>query len=184
MYWCSNYQRFIKAGILLLGLACVTAACRPDVKETKGQFAYFDIKGFFTADAARLNRLHPAITKTVAHNGISQTRKIVITDWLREFDLFINSDINKPAWSQSYTVQKSEDMLIYKAMLPDLKTRSVVVKLSGSKVQWIMINNYTKNILYENAEKLTYFPDSLCRIQKLQHVRLLGKNEYDIKEVF
>lgn len=172
------------SGMLLACLACTTDACRPDVKETKGQLAYFDIKGFFTADAAKLNHTHAAITKTIMHNGIAQTRKIVITDWLREFDLFLNSDINKPAWNQSYSIQKDKDMLIYKAIVPDLKTRSVVVKLAGNKVQWIMINNYTKNMLYENAEKLTYFPDSLCRIQKLQRVRFLGKNEYDIKEVF
>lgn len=183
MYWCSSNKWFVKAGILLY-LACTTVACRPNVRATKGQLAYFDIKGFFTADAANLNGKHPAVTKTVAHNGIAQTRKMIITDWLREFDLFISSDINKPAWSQSYAIQKTPDMLIYKATLPELKTRSVVIKLSGNKVQWIMINNYTKNMLYDNAEKLTYFPDSLCRIQKLQHVRLLGKNEYDIKEVF
>lgn len=181
MYW---YKGGIKR-LLIVGLlfACI-ASCRPDVKEGKDSQTYFDIKGFFESDAARLSRQHLPVAKTVVHNGVAQTQKVIIANWQREFELFISSDINKPAWSSSYTVQKANGMLVYKAKFPDLKTRSVVIKLVNNKLKWIMIINYTKNMLYENAEKLTYFPDSLYHIQKSQQVRLLGKNLYDIKEVF
>lgn len=162
----------------------VCSSCRPQVKEAKGNLAYFDIKGFFTADALRLNQKHIAVTKTVMHNGELQTKKINITNWLNEFDLFINSDINKPAWSDSYTIQNANGLMVYKAKTPDLKTRSVVIKKTGDKITWIIIYNHTTNMLYENVEKLTYFPDSVYQISKSQKVRFLGKNLYSIKGIF
>ena len=47
-----------------------------------------------------------------------------------------------------------------------------------------MIVNHTKNMLYENTEKLSYFPDSLYLIQKKQRVRLLGTDTYRISGLF
>lgn len=162
----------------------VCPACRPEVKETKGSLVYFDIKGFFGADAARLNQKHTAVTKTVMHNGDTQTKRINNINWVNEFELFTNSDINKPAWSDSYTVQNANGLLVYKAKTPDLKTRSIIIKKDGQKVKWIIIFNHNTNMLYDNVEKLSYFPDSVYQISKSQKVRFLGKNRYGIKGVF
>lgn len=170
--------------MLFSGIAILCASCRPGVKEARGTLAYFDIKGFFTANALRLNQKHITVTKTVIHNGDTQTKKIAITNWVNEFGLFINSDINKPAWSDSYSIQNANGLVVYKAKTPDLKTRSVVIKKDGNTVKWIIIYNHSTNMLYENVEKLTYFPDSVYQISKSQQVRFLGKNLYSIKGIF
>lgn len=162
----------------------VCVACRPDVQRAKGRLVYFDIKGFFTADAARLNQKHVTVTKTVIHNGDAQTKKINNVNWVNEFNLFINADINNPAWSNSYTIQHAKGLIVYKAKTPDLKTRSIIIKKEGDKVKWLIIYNHATNMLYENVEKLTYFPDSVYQISKSQKVRFLGKNLYSIKGVF
>lgn len=168
-----------------MAFAAALPACRPTVKENAGQLKYFDIKGFFKADSARLTREHKLITKTVAYNGNPETKKVYIDNWGREFELFTSSDINKPAWRDSYTIQSSNNGIItYKANSPDLKTSEIMVKKDGDKVKWILIFNYTKNMLYENSEKLTYYPDSAYIIVKAQTVRLLGKNLYVIKGKF
>ena len=185
MYWYNQWgKQFLQAGMMLLCTGMLCVSCRPEIKEAKGSFAYFDIKGFFTADAVRLNREHITVTKTVMHNGETQTKKVNNINWLNEFSLFINSDINKPAWSSSYTIQNTNGLLVYKAKTPDLKTRLVVIKKDGDKIRSIVIDNHTTNMLYENTEQLTYFPDSVYHISKWQKVRFLGKNTYDIKGVF
>jgi len=65
-----------------------------------------------------------------------------------------------------------------------LVTREILIKQVSGKVQYMLIYNYTKNLLYTNSEELTYFPDSLYQINKIQTVRLLGTNKYQIKGFF
>ncbi|MCR8558195.1 hypothetical protein KXD93_11100 [Mucilaginibacter sp. BJC16-A38] len=179
MYWCKlrlfTTIAFI-GGVMLGGIAC-----RPDVKDTGNK--YFDIKGYFTADTLRLKKLNKLVTKTVTHNGVTETKKVKIANWGQELDMFIGADINKPAWKNSYTVFNSDNVLLYKAKDEDLKVREVMIKLDKQKVKWMLIFTRTQNILYKTTERLSYFPDSLYLIQKDQHIKLMGNNHYIIQGV-
>jgi hypothetical protein len=180
MYWYKRFTFFITGFILLLGIA----ACKRDNAASAGTAKFFDIKGFFRADSLRLAKLNPLVDKTVTHNKIAETQKVHITNWGNELSLFTESDINKPAWKGSYGVTTENDLLIYRAKDPLLKTQEIIIKKDGDRVKWILIFNHTKNILYETAEKLSYFPDSLYLIQKSQKVKLLGKDTYRISGTF
>jgi hypothetical protein len=178
MYWCKNiYHTLFAAGI---GIALLLPACKPAIKEDGVKIKYFDLKAYFKADSARLSKLNKPILKTVNHNGVIESKEVKIDDWSRELSLFIESDINKPAWRDSYSVQTTPTIVIYTATDDDLKTREIIVNKTGDKVKYIVIYNYTKNILYYTKEKLTYMPDSIYKIEKTQHVRLLGLNKYVI----
>jgi hypothetical protein len=48
-------------------------------------------------------------------------------------------------------------------------------------VVYLMVFNVINNSLFQTREKLTYYPDSLYRIQRKQHVRFLGTNDYLIE---
>jgi hypothetical protein len=180
MYWYKRHSLLIPAFIVLLGIA----SCKRDSNAAADTGEFFDIKGFFEADSARLTKANPLITKTVTHNKVPETQKVHISNWGTELSLFIQSDINKPAWQNSYDVSTTGDILIYTAKDPALKTQKVVVKKENDQLKWIMIINHTKNILYENTEKLSYFPDSLYLIQKKQSVRVLGTDTYRISGLF
>jgi len=179
MYW---YKRFLLIGSILSLISL--QSCRQDGGETTRDMKYFDLKGFFRTDSIRLAKANPLINKTVIHNKTSETKKVHIADWGTELSLFTGSDINKPAWKASYSVQSSDDFLIYKAKEPELKTRDIIIKRNGNTIKWILIFNHTKNVLYETEEKLSYFPDSLYIIQKSQRVRLLGTDYYKISGAF
>jgi len=183
MYW---YKKTIYRAAITgcIALIMLLQACKPDIKETGSAVKYFDLKGYFYADSARLTRLNKPVFKTVIHNGVAESKKVHIANWGNEFSLFIGSDINKPAWKDSYWVQQTGNMLIYKAKYPELQTTRIIINKADNKVKWILIFNHTKNILYETKEKLSYFPDSMYRIEKLQHVRLMGSNRYDVKGLF
>lgn len=178
MYWYSKKYFLV---FTCLAMSLTQYSCQRDNHAVKNTKRYFDLKAYFAADSARLSKSNPWVTKTVTHNGVSQTKKIHIPNWGNEFSLFIGSDINKPAWAASYTVQYSDDFIIYQAKDPDLKTQHIVIKRNGNKVQWIFIYNHTKNVLYEAIENLAYFPDSLYRISRMERVRLLGTQKYFIK---
>ena len=166
-------------GIVLI--AC-WSECKPDVKESGASLKYFDINGYFAKDIARLNKLNKPVLKTVTHNAVSESKTVHISDWELELSLFKEADINRPAWKDSYTMLDEDGLIVYRAKYPELKMRQMLIKQDKGKVKWILIYNKTpKNILYQTAEKLSYFPDSLYIIDKMQKVRLLGSNFYEIK---
>jgi hypothetical protein len=180
MYWYSPSKKrsvlLFTGFILLLGIA----ACKRDGNAAADTMKFFDIKGFFRTDSLRLAKLNPLVNKTVVHNQVAETKKVHIPNWGTELSLFTESDINKPAWRASYVVQTDGNLTVYRAKDPSLKTRVVAVKKEGGKVKWLMIFNYSKNLLYETVEQLSYFPDSLYLIQKSQRIRILGKDTYRI----
>ena len=180
MYWYKRYLAFL-TGIVLL----ITAGCKPDTS-SPGRANYFDLKGYFQEEAARMAKRDPAIVKTSIHNGNSETQHLHIGDWLSEFSLFIASDINKAAWKSSYKADTSGSFISYTARDPDLRTHDILIKKEGIKIKWILIHNYTKRSVFgknlsETIEKLSYFPDSLYQVQRKQYTRMLGTNIYNIK---
>jgi len=161
-------------------LAVSLVSCRPDLKDDGSSQKYFDIKGYFNADAARLSKLNPTVTKMVDHNKITETKTVKIDNWLQEFDLFIASDINKPAWKNSYSVTSDDSVTIYRSKDKTLKTYEIMIKRDKQQIKWILIYNYTKNMLYQDSEQLTYYPDSVYKIDKVQQVKVIGRNIYRI----
>ena len=159
------------------------SSCKPDNVQDGSKPMYFDIAGYFKAETAKLHKLNQLTLKTVVHNGVKETKKVHIDDWGLELSLFIRSDINKPAWRDSYSVQTGKgDSVVYLAKTPELRTREVVItRNKGNNIKCIMIYNVSKNILYQTNEVLGYIPDSLYTIKKTQHVRFLGTNNYFIK---
>src|SRR5687768_7668639 len=103
MYWCKNiYHTLFAAGI---ALTLLLPACKPAIKEDAAAAKYFDLKAYFKADSGRLSKLNKPILKTVTHNGVTERKEVKIDDWARELSLFSQSDINKPAWRDSYTIK-------------------------------------------------------------------------------
>jgi hypothetical protein len=181
MYW----YKPLNISRLALGILAASCffACKPDIKETGATLKYFDIEGYFTGDTARLNRQHKPVLKTITYNGQTEQKTVHINNWGLELDSFIGSDINRPAWKNSYDIIADSSFLIYKAKYPDLKMRKMVIRKENGKVKWILIFNKTKNIIYQTTQKLTYFPDSLYMIEQDQRVRLMGINHYKVQGV-
>jgi hypothetical protein len=181
MYWFK--LKSIATVAFLCIIPAVLTSCRSDVKESGDGVKYFDIKGYFIAETARLKTMNKPVSKTITHNGVTETKKVNIENWEQELDSFTGGDINKPAWKNSYYTSIGDGVTLYKAKEPDLKVREIIIKKDEDKVKWIVIYTKTQNILYKNIEKLSYYPDSLYQIEKSQHVRLMGNNNYKITGV-
>lgn len=183
MYW---YKSLLKYSLLtgVIWLLCLSYACKPQIKETGAQLKYFDIKEYFKDEALRLTKTGHVINKSVTHNGATESKKIKIANWARELNLFTESDINKPAWSSSYTIDSTATNITYKAKYPELKTRYITICRENGEVSAIEIENDTHNILYSTTEKLTYLPNIFYQIEKTQKIKIMGGNSYRIKGEF
>jgi hypothetical protein len=145
---------------------------------------YFDIKSYFINEASSLSVGKSLVLKEVNRNGEKEVKNILIQDWEKEFDLFIQSDINKPSWTSSYKVENLGDTTIYNALTPNLRTRVIQIIKTNNEINSILIKNESLNKLYKSYEYLTYYPDSTYIIEKVQQVRFLGENNYKIIGTF
>ncbi len=150
-------------------------------EEMKTETDFFDIKGFFESEVKRLTNKKSTVNKSVRQNEQSEVKKNLSVDWENELALFIASDINKPAWKDSYKISGDSVHLNYLAIDTNLRTRSVEIKKDPKgQAVFFKIKNITRSKLYESSEELTYIPDSIYKITKDQSVRFLGKNTYQI----
>lgn len=184
MYWCKRYLTVI-AALLLLSII----SCKRDSKAGTDTMKFFDLKGYFSSEAARLSKLNPEINKTAVYNKQSETKKVHITNWANELSMFSESDINKPAWRANYSIQSSDTLVRYKAKDTTLRTQLIAIKKKGGKIIWIFIYNHIHNKLfnmhlYETKENLIYSPDSYYRIIKRQSARVLGITTFDVTGKF
>lgn len=184
MYWYNPIKKYTIYTSVLLLLGSSYACNKPEIKETGAELKYFDLKGYFEKEAARLTTLNPKVDKSVAHNAETESKEVQITSWKKELNLFTESDINKPAWKLSYDVQTNADSTVYQAKYPELKTRRIVITQKAGQVSTIAIVNNTHNILYNTTEKLVYAPKAYYLIEKLQKVKIMGANNYTIKGKF
>lgn len=169
---------------ILICCIALFAGCRQSSTEPSGTNRYFNLKGFFESESSRMAKLQPSISKTVVKDGRKETRKLTIRNWMNELNLFIESDINKPAWRTGYKITNTTGSVIYTATDPALRTRKIQIKRDEEGLlRHIHIVNLTRNMLYESYEELSYIPDSAYLINKTQHIKMLGSNRYQVSGV-
>ena len=188
MYWCK--QGVAKKSNITSGagiayavfLAAVSCTAPNDVQEVVDSVKpYFSLEDYFKQEASRLQQHSPTIAKTVSKDGETESHDIQIADWEIELALFIDSDINKADWQDSYSIDSTETALVYTSLDPKLRTEQIMVERYGNgMVKHIGITNQIKNMLYQTTDQLDYYPDSLYRITKQQRVRVIGESNYVI----
>lgn len=142
---------------------------------------YFSLEQYFAEQVRELQQSRPEILKSVEANGKTETRSVKISSWEKELAPFTESDINKAAWTNSYSVDSGEHKIVYESIEPGLRTRQIVLTKAGSgEITGIFIHNKISNLLYTSDEQLHFYPDSLYEIVREQDVRVVGYNRYRI----
>lgn len=142
---------------------------------------FFDMQGYFRSEATRLKSAGARLEKTAEAAGRTERRPVQEPDWEEELALFIGSDINKPSWRDSYTVDSGATYLLYKAKDPGLRIRSIRINRDErSAITGILIRREVGNYLYSSSETLRYYPDSLYEISRRQEVKLLGASDFRV----
>ena len=177
-------DRLFHISLVFYGLLASTSCSTPNTSPVSGPATnrYFSLIDFFGGEVDRLTKMAPTVNKTVVRNGASEEQRVKIDDWENELALFMDSDINKPAWRESYRIDSTEYTLTYTSVDPELRTQKITIQKNESGlVTHIAIQNHTDNMLYQTAEKLDYYTDSLYQIDKQQQVRVIGDNHYVVK---
>jgi hypothetical protein len=154
-------------------------SCRYD-DQKKERPAYFDIATYFNKEALRLSKNNLAVNKTVWVDGKKEQKNIIIKNWEKEFEIFIDADINKASWKGFFSVNGNADEEVYVSNDKKIPVKKVIVKKNGERITAIQIFIHNTNDLYNSQDSLSYFPDSLYHIKKTQKIKLLSERKYEV----
>ncbi|RRN77200.1 hypothetical protein EIM50_20815 [Pseudoxanthomonas sp. SGD-10] len=169
-----------KTALLIIPIIVLITSCVSSEQTDTQDVFYYNFKHFFSQEVEKLTKENPTIEKTIIHNNQQESKSLKIDNWDQELALFIESDINKASWKNSYTKDSTSQRVIYTAKEESLRIRKSEVHFADGKPVKFSFVNQTSNYLYTSEEHLEYYPDSLYFIHKKQKVVLLGDNDYKI----
>jgi hypothetical protein len=158
--------------------------CGPSAPKGAKPEPYFDLKGYIEKEVIRLNQLNPTVDKTVTVNKQNERKQIKVANWTDELTVFLDADINKSAWQGLFKVSKNDKLETYRSNDDKVYVKSLEVERKNKQVTGIIILLNTKNYLYQSADTLRYYPDSLYEIRKQQHIKLLNPKQYRVSGRF
>jgi Zn/Cd-binding protein ZinT len=169
--------------LLLLTTSCGSTTVPP----IKNQDSFFDLKAFFLSETSRLD-LFDSIEKTVSINGKKETKKMGNNGISKNLSIFSDSDINRLAWKEKYTVDSITNnlgelrSLQYKAIDKNMKTQLLSVSFEDQNVDSIFILTQVIGFATNNKKEMTYIPKKGYRILSNQKT-LLGATQEIFVEV-
>jgi len=96
--------------LLFLGFT----GCETPAEKSSEKKVYYDLNGLIEKQITFLQEKTPVVRKEMRVSGKSESRSTKEVDWKKELELFIQADINKPAYSKSYLIEKPDSLtLIY-----------------------------------------------------------------------
>jgi len=145
----------MKKVVGLLIFCTLLSACNPEIKEGKTK-RYFDLKGLIEIQIKTLSTQKPFVQKTILMSGKSESQLVKTIDWAKELELFIQTDLNKPAFIQSYRVDSSSISVKYilknTEKLPVKYLTISRVGENGISIEAFVSN---ENYLYQTERHLT-----------------------------
>lgn len=153
---------------------------------------YFSLPKFLNQQIQQLDSQKPQVKKTVINDAKIETQNLSIADWRKELKMFIEADINKSIFKDSYQVQavKSGEKFQknYQALKSHLKTKNLrVVYNQAQKIQRIEVDYAESNFLFGSDKKLILECNPQTETIQSYHIKghqsnLFGyKSHYEVK---
>ena len=150
---------------------------------------FFDLKTFFKEELVKLQTIKK-VTKKINLNGKIEEKTFETLNYEEELSIFINSDINKNAWFDKYTIdstfniQKELVSISYSAKDEDLKTKKIDINFSNKQPTEIIITNISSNPIANADQLLHYTANKGYRIDNVQHQILSEQKKMSIEVFF
>jgi hypothetical protein len=158
----------------LLIYSFIVASCAP--KQELKINNYFDIKGFFTNQIGALEKEKPKFAKQILINKEKETKDLTNIDWKKELDPYLQTDINKVAYAQSYETIENDSMVNYTLKPSEtLPVKFISIKKSPKTKQIISITieSSDENLLYYWKKSLL----STFENGRLKNYRVSGRQK-------
>jgi hypothetical protein len=160
-----------KTGFYLVLLSLLS--CTTQQETTKPLFSYFSLSGYAKAEQTRTNT-QLVIKKVVNLNGKIEEKPCSTADFTKALALIAESDINKPAWSDAFSIDSvaianGQHQLRYTATKEQIPVKEIFIdRQADGIVTKIHILKKLDSFLAVTEMVLDYWPDSLLRLNHRQ----------------
>ncbi len=124
----------------------------PPPIEGKVENTYFSLKDFFQSEIEKLESQQIVLHKYANLNDEQEKKALHEINWAIEFSPFLQSDINKPAWQDSYQIDSIANTIgmleiKYTALKPELRTQEISLAFQKGQTSPILIKiaNQSRN---------------------------------------
>ena len=143
----------------LLMLCLLAFSCDNAAPQTATKPVYFDVADYVKSQIQALSTQKPTVAKNAFINRQTNKQTTNAIDWAKELDLFVQADINKPAFRNSYTVVRPDSLTYNYSLKPGeekLTVRTLTVKVDPKTRRPVLIEAVLKseNLLYESERRL------------------------------
>lgn len=164
----------------------ILSSCQTPAETSTEPNAYYDVKGFVQSQIHLLSQQKPTIEKTMVVGQDEEKRTTKAVDWKKELELFLQSDINKPAFRQSYATERPDSLTYtYKIQTgEDLPVRflKVVLDKNSGKPALIEAKISSKNKLYESEKNLAMRCEEKAGVWRVASYQIRGFQELVISD--
>ena len=159
--------------ILLISLFLVSCNQEQQIINKK----YFDLKGFSESIIKELEIKKPEVTKVWQIGNQKETKSTHDVDWKKELSLFVDADLNKRAFVNSYSIHETSKGVNYKLKPGEsLLVKSMAIEnLEEKNSKIISIETSTSNYLFKTNSKI---------IMKTKNEKLHEYSVYSIQKLF
>ncbi|WP_373520542.1 hypothetical protein [Aquiflexum sp.] len=175
----------MKYYLLLISIGFFISGCSvSDNNPNDLEPIYFPLKDYFEVQALQLDG--KGVLKEITVNGEKEKiQKSLDTEgWLKEFEFFIQADINRSSLAGSYETKRSEKALIHELKRGEKgKIQRIVVNYNGKEVKDISFVSKSDNLFYSTEtrgiiynQSLTGVPDNYV-VETMQKVVFLKPNK-------
>lgn len=138
-------------GIILLA-SIGLFSCEAPVNTSLDKMPYFDLEGFIDEETMKLDGAK--VVKISRVQGKEETTEATYStqDWINEFEVFFNADINKPSTMLSYDTQINKNVLTHE-LLPNSKGKVKFIKVHyvEDQVSRVEIKTAEDNMFYSSV---------------------------------
>lgn len=123
---------------------------------------YFPLRDFLEVRTTELDSTY--VVKEVTINGKRERMEKMMgpADWLKELEIFMQADLNRPSLASSYETTRSQDYLIHELKSGEkAKVQKVVVRFEDSIVKEISFHTKSENIFYSSETRGVIFARSI-----------------------
>ena len=172
----------------LLFLLILCSCYAEELQEEMSEDPFFDLASYIDNQVDSLQRAGGTVTKTISLNGTTETKELDDLNYANDLRVFRESEINKPAWVDKYTVdrQESDGLLTrtYTATDSSMQTRKLTVVSRNDTPISVDILKHTGTVLSNGRHHLTYRPTSGYRLRTMQENRFGDDLDADIRVVW
>jgi uncharacterized protein YxeA len=182
-------MRIIKI-IFFFILVIMFSSCTDESTVVVENQYFFDLKTFFKQEQEQSKNIKKIIKKATI-DGFVEEKTMDSFDLEKELALFIDSDINKVAWLDKYTVDSlfNNNLLTritYIAKEEELKTDLLTIHFDKGLVDSIDIIRKTSSLAAKLEQHLKYIPTKGYSIESLQKTSISAAHvlELDVQFVY